>query len=152
MARDLIERFLGKIEVDGECWRYTGQIGRDGYGQFKVACRNVAAHRFSFAMEHEIPPGLFVLHRCDNRACVRPTHLFLGTHTDNMRDMVAKGRYRVRTVIASDLVPGLRARIAQGETQTTIAAEFGVTQSSISRAVNGMRSRAARARVAGARQ
>jgi hypothetical protein len=59
----------------------------------KLAGRSMLSHRVSWVEANgPIPDGLCVLHRCDNRACVRPEHLFLGTHLDNIRDMMAKGR------------------------------------------------------------
>lgn len=93
------ERFVAKVvrvEKADACWEFTGSIGRDGYGQFRSnrgGSGMEKAHRYAWFLENgDIPEGLFVLHRCDNRKCVRPSHLWLGTLSDNMKDMVAKGR------------------------------------------------------------
>ena len=76
----------------GECWEWLGGLC-DGYGQFTVNGRNGRAHRFIYQETNgPIPEGLLVCHKCDNRKCVRPSHLFLGTVLDNTRDMQAKGR------------------------------------------------------------
>lgn len=90
----LARRFMRRVDVLGECWTWTGGA-RGEYGTFSVKGRSYGAHVVSHALfTAPVPTGLFVCHRCDNRPCVRPDHLFLGTHSDNMRDAVAKGRLK----------------------------------------------------------
>lgn len=63
------------------------------YGVFLVNGRSINAHRFAYQIAHgPVPDDMFVCHRCDNPPCVNPAHLFLGTHVDNMQDMISKGR------------------------------------------------------------
>lgn len=90
-----MKRFTEKYIIDDNtgCWNWTASLDAYGYGQFKVEPKNYKAHRFSYENKFgPIPDGLCVLHKCDNRKCVNPSHLFLGTASDNMRDNVSKGR------------------------------------------------------------
>jgi hypothetical protein len=97
VRRPAEDRFWAKVEKTEGCWLWTGsRRPPGGYGQFRSANQQmVSTHRFSWELHNGlIPPGLCVCHRCDNPACVRPDHLFLGTMLDNNRDMMAKGRDR----------------------------------------------------------
>lgn len=77
----------------GQCWEWTGTIGRFGYGQIWIDGGTRRAHRVSWAMTStESPSGKDVLHKCDNRKCVNPSHLFLGDNAINAQDREAKGR------------------------------------------------------------
>lgn len=93
-------RFWLHVNKNGFCWVWIGRTMKDGYGVFRVGSRtdgtrkNALVHRLSWELHNgTIPAGLLVLHKCDNPPCVRPDHLFLGTHQDNATDKMKKGRF-----------------------------------------------------------
>lgn len=97
-----MERILDRVTVgDSQCYLWSGPVTKYGYGQSggnRKKYGTSRAHRIAWIQEcGTIPDGMSVLHRCDNRLCCNPEHLFLGTHQDNMSDMKSKGRGGVRS-------------------------------------------------------
>lgn len=90
------KKFWRGVTPTSGCWEWAGARSNEGYGQLRNGQRgSLQAHRVSWTIHFgEIPDGMFVLHHCDNRPCVRPDHLFLGTQADNLHDMYSKGRGR----------------------------------------------------------
>jgi hypothetical protein len=85
-------RFWSYVDKSQDCWEWK-EARLNGYGAFYLDEETIMAHRFSWSLANgPIEPGLLVCHKCDNPPCVRPDHLFLGTHKKNMEDMVSKGR------------------------------------------------------------
>lgn len=134
-----LERFMQYVqpcEVTG-CWEWTSAKDPGGYGVFELDDKTCGAHRVSFELfKGPIPAGKLVMHTCDNRGCVRPSHLKPGTSLDNNRDMMAKGRYRLgvmpnRSGSANQnaKLTELDVRAIRSDTRPRriIAAEYGIT-------------------------
>jgi hypothetical protein len=149
-------RFERKFHEVNGCWQWSGNRINSGYGMFWVKGKNVLAHRHAYrSYVGSIPDGMCVLHRCDNRGCVNPDHLWLGTRSDNSADMVAKGRsargarnpatrpgFRSgtrngRSKLTPATVVELRKRYASGGiSQQKLGDEYGVCQVVISKIIN----------------
>jgi hypothetical protein len=94
-ARSLHDEFMVHVDKTSECWIWTAGKTSHGYGATRFENRSTHAHRVAYHLfvapvMHD--PRVLICHRCDNPICVRPEHLFAGTHVDNMRDMAVKGR------------------------------------------------------------
>lgn len=148
--KSLFDRYW-KRALDSECWEWIGALFPHGYGAFgNVRGLSHYVHRASWQLYRgQIPAGMFVLHHCDNKRCVNPGHLFLGTQKDNMDDMRAKGRAanmgprgeRARSAkLTEEQVKHIRADTRSGP---VIAAEYGIQKS----AINKVRRRATWAHV-----
>lgn len=138
------ERFFAKVNENGpvpphdptlgSCHVWTGDHTSFGYGLF---CR-IGAHRVSLWLATgEQPEGSHALHRCDNPPCVRASHLYWGTHQQNMEDRAARRRsHRVLKVPDAEIA-AIRERFSGGEDLDDLAAEFGISPTQVSRIVHG---------------
>jgi hypothetical protein len=156
-----IARFWSKVDKEkstifyngSRCWEWTGGGNPDGYGRAWMGSnmqnRLHQVHRVSYTLAFEcIPDDLRVLHHCDNRACVNPAHLFLGTNQDNATDKVSKGRqqrlfgeangaHKLSAVQVSEIRRRYKPLGIGGDTQVKLAKEFGITQAQVSAIVIG---------------
>jgi hypothetical protein len=162
-----IDRFWSHVDRSGECWLWIGSK-RGGYGRMYFQGRNHNTNRLAYEwFVAPIPEGLDVLHKCDNPSCVRPDHLFVGTHSDNMRDMGRKGRARLQqhpeqtpfgeqhwmhrhpeliprgeqngsAKLTADQVREIRVLYSQGATKRYLARQFSVVPATIRFIVNGI--------------
>lgn len=148
----LEKRFWTKAEPEPNsgCWIWTANKAPNGYGVVRAhrERRMLSAHRVAWELTHGSPGALNVLHRCDNRACINPAHLFLGTQSDNISDMYAKGRNQVfdrrgeKSNGAKLTAPNIKAirsvYRSGGISQSVLAEKYGVIQAHISRIIRGV--------------
>lgn len=153
----LNERFWAKVNQTSGCWEWTGSRNPKGYGQIQRGGRGgglVLTHRLSWEIHNgSIPDSLFVLHKCDNPACVRPDHLWIGSKAENTADMMAKGRHKTappkrllrgedhpNARLTNDIVSAIRERCASGElSQSEAGRVYGLTSGSVNRIVKRLR-------------
>jgi hypothetical protein len=143
-AKPFAERFWPKVNKTKTCWLWTAGTMGAGYGSFAVArSKSDYAHRVSWNMAYgEIPTGMKVLHECDNPACVRPSHLFLGTSKDNTQDAVAKGRLAKgerhgRAKLSEREAIEILRMVFSGHLHKHVAARFGLSRQHVSDIAGG---------------
>lgn len=147
----LIRRLANGLEAapkDG-CWNWVKTCKAHGYGTLTLEGRTIYAHRLAFRLSGRIlRDGQQVRHTCDNPRCINPAHLLAGNHSDNMQDMVRRGRHpgpppptagekNPASRLTEKGVQEIRVRLRDGEVQRILAAEYGVSQSQISNIKRG---------------
>lgn len=135
--RSIAESFWSKVVILDACWKWIGQTNGVGYGKIERGNnpkKIFLAHRVSWQIHFgDIPGKLHVLHKCDNPPCCNPSHLFLGTNSDNHRDKIIKGRQAKgdkfpHTILSITDVRLIRELYSNGITQQQLAKEYGLCQ------------------------
>lgn len=127
------DRFWEKVNKTEGCWEWQGSIDNLGYGRFNEQRNSFTTHRASYEFTYgRIVGGFWVLHKCDNRKCVRPDHLFLGTPIENVKDMVSKKRHFTgprpwQAKLTVEQVKDIRGLCAAGMQGKVAAQKFGVS-------------------------
>jgi hypothetical protein len=127
-------KFWSKVDVKSfdQCWNWIGASNGEGYGRMMIEKVRDKSHRIAFQMTNgKIPKGICVCHRCDNPRCCNPSHLFSGTHADNMKDAVSKNRFpygkkSFRCRLSFRQVKAIRASYPK-LTKTELARKYGVS-------------------------
>jgi len=132
---DVKQRFLEKVkQMESGCHEWQAGQARGGYGKFTVWPKTTTAHRVAYELfVAPIPNGKCVLHRCDNRLCVNPAHLFIGDTVDNIRDMDQKQRRGTKSRLTYPDVEQIKQMLSDRYSQQSIAEKFNVNQTVISR-------------------
>lgn len=151
-TRSPIERFWGYVtkSAPDDCWEWIGTSVPFGYGIFYLTASRgnkarIYAHRFSWEIHNaaEIPPGLFILHRCDNPRCVNPKHLYAGTVLKNAKDKVERGRqqrgskcYNAK-LTEQDVAEMIKLRRTENTLLKDLSSRFGISMSIVSEILSG---------------
>ena len=147
--RPLEERFWNKVSIvpdETSCWDWTGSPSGFHYGMIGLNGSYIRTHRASWEMHFgQIPNGLCVLHKCDNRRCVRPDHIFLGTKSSNNADRYIKGRdargvRNGRSVLNDEIVIKIKRLYRPNRVfgARKIAAKLGLNYSTVNGVVGGV--------------
>lgn len=133
-----VSRFWSKVDKRGseECWPWQGKPNSSGYGQITLKGKTLASHRVAYELTYgSFLTSLLVCHTCDNRICCNPEHLFLGTHQDNLDDMVAKGRHlllnRSLRKYSREMIEGIKADRASGASLGDLHRKYQIARGDI---------------------
>jgi hypothetical protein len=138
------ERFWRKVDKSGECWLWTGADNGVGYGKVRrpaLSDQSIYTHYYAWFLTHGRWPE-YICHRCDNRACCRPSHLYEGTPKTNQQDRIRagngnEGSKHGMSKLTEAKVRRIRQLLSKGETLTSVAANFGVSPSAICHITHG---------------
>lgn len=143
--RDLERRLLSNLNIDANgCWNWQGNFSPNGYGMLGINGKTHSAHRTSYEFHsgQTIPKGMMVCHRCNNKRCINPDHLYIGTHNDNMRDVamtdVHKGENNAKAILTQSQVLEIKTHIRERRiVYRKIAEMYGVSRQAIKDIASG---------------
>jgi len=130
-----------------ECWEWKGWRSPEGYGRFRINGKQIPSSRAAAILAGmEVKDGLDVCHTCDNPPCVNPSHLYVGTRSQNLQDMANRGRHPKRGLGENDWcaiysdkdVEDWKFRHSAGESFKSIARRYGAHPTTISRTIRGI--------------
>lgn len=143
-SKPLHEKFWSRVQKTNSCWLWEGRLTKAGYGQISHRGTPIYTHRLSWEIHKgSIPKKMEVCHHCDNPACVNPDHLFIGSHRDNMHDMLSKNRGSTAGLadqrgekhpgakITEDIVRAIRQRLRSKESHSSIAKDLGISRPTV---------------------
>lgn len=143
------EKFWNSVEIlsENECWIFSGKIYKNGYGCFRINCHDFLAHKISWLLSYgKKIDGLVIMHSCNNRLCVNPNHLSMGTYSENLQYMVKCGRNNPprgernhRYKITEKDVKDIRLYSMAGIAPYVIAKIFDISKPQTYRIINGKR-------------
>lgn len=140
--RTELDRFYQYVDTDGMegCWDWTGAMSPLGYGRFSLYGEGVFAHRASYMLHIGEPPAEtpWILHHCDNRACVRPEHLYAGTPKDNTADRDRRNGPAARRRLTTDDATKIRDLHSMGTSKQALADVWGVSYTTVRNIVTGI--------------